>query len=65
MLSPEAYDALAAAGKKHGLALMGHVRRAAIWNMCSRPVSATIEHLNGWAKAAQSEDSPFAGRVQS
>ncbi len=64
LLSPEAYDALAAAGKKHGLALMGHVPESIDLEHVLAAGQRTIEHLNGWAEAAQGEDSPFAGRVQ-
>jgi imidazolonepropionase-like amidohydrolase len=64
MLSPEVYDALAVAAKKHGLALMGHVPESVDLEHVLAAGQRTIEHLNGWAEAAQRDDSPFAGKVQ-
>ncbi len=50
-LSREAYDALVAAGKKHGLRLGGHVPRAAGLRHVLASRQHTIEHLDGWLPA--------------
>lgn len=59
MLSRECYEALAIAGEKQGLRLMGHVPEALTLKAVLDAGQATIEHLGGFAEAAQSADSPF------
>jgi imidazolonepropionase-like amidohydrolase len=50
-LSLPAYDALVAAGKKHGLPLGGHVPGAAGLRHALASGQRTIEHLDGWLPA--------------
>ncbi len=62
-LLPEAYDALAAAARKHGLVLMGHVPERLDLDHVLRAGQRTIEHLNGYAESAQADKSPFGRGV--
>ncbi len=62
-LSPECYDALVVAGERHGMALMGHVPEALDLADVLLARQRTIEHLGGWAEAAQAQGSPLAGQV--
>lgn len=59
MLTRECYDALAAEGAKQGMRLMGHVPEALTLKDVLAAHQATIEHLGGFAEAAQSADSPW------
>jgi amidohydrolase family protein len=52
-LSAEAYEALAVAGEEQGLRLMGHVPGALTIHDVLEAGQHTIEHLDGWAEAAQ------------
>lgn len=63
MLSPAAYDALIASAKKHDMRVMGHVPAALDVDRVLRAGQTTIEHLDGYAAAAQAEDSSLAGKV--
>src|SRR6185503_10042304 len=47
-LSREAYEALAAAGAKHGMPLEGHVPRSVGLAGVLAAKQRTIEHLDGW-----------------
>lgn len=58
-LTPECYRALAAAGEEQGMRLMGHVPEALGLDDVLAAGQATIEHLNGFAEAAQREGSPW------
>lgn len=60
-LSSECYDALARAGAEHGLVLMGHVPASVDLLHVLDAGQRTVEHLDGWAEAAQRSDSPFQG----
>jgi imidazolonepropionase-like amidohydrolase len=59
----DAYDALVAAAKKHGVRVMGHVPSAVGLAHAIDSGQESVEHLDGWASAAQADDSPFAGKV--
>jgi hypothetical protein len=59
MLTRECYDALAAEGAKQGMRLMGHVPEALALNDVLTARQATIEHLGGFAEAAQRAESPW------
>jgi imidazolonepropionase-like amidohydrolase len=50
-LSREAYEALAAAGKQHGMALAGHVPSAVGLTGVLAAQQKSIEHLDGWLLA--------------
>lgn len=52
-LSAECYEALAIAGEEAGLRLMGHVPGALTVHDVLLAGQHTIEHLDGWAEAAQ------------
>lgn len=52
-LSPECYEALVIAGEEAGLRLMGHVPGALSIHDVLAAGQHTIEHLDGWAEAAQ------------
>jgi len=62
-LERDPYDALVAAGKKHGLRVVGHVPDAVGIERALFAGQSTIEHLTGYVAASQTEDSPFLGRV--
>lgn len=55
-LSAECYEALAIAGEEAGLKLMGHVPGALTIHAVLEARQHTIEHLDGWAEAAQPGD---------
>jgi imidazolonepropionase-like amidohydrolase len=55
-LSAECYEALAIAGEEAGLRLMGHVPGALTIHDVLEAGQHTIEHLDGWAEAAQPGD---------
>ncbi|HEX6886029.1 MAG TPA: amidohydrolase family protein [Planctomycetota bacterium] len=59
-LSRECYEALVIAGAEQGLALMGHVPEALALADVLEAGQRTVEHLGGWAEAAQRAGSPFA-----
>ncbi len=61
-LSSECYDALARAGAEHGMTLMGHVPASVDLLHVLAAGQRTIEHLDGWAEAAQRSDSPLQGK---
>ncbi|MBL8767974.1 MAG: amidohydrolase family protein [Planctomycetes bacterium] len=58
-LTPDNYDALVAAGKKHGLPLMGHTPVALGLGDVIDAGQTSVEHLDGFSEAAQRGDSPF------
>jgi len=58
-LTPECYEALAVAGEEQGMLLMGHVPEALGLQDVLEAHQHTIEHLGGYAEAAQRADSPF------
>jgi len=58
-LTRECYEALAAAGEEQGMRLMGHVPEALALADVLEAGQATIEHLGGFAEAAQRANSPF------
>ena len=60
LLTPECYEALVLAGDELGLPLMGHVPEALTLAEVLAAGQRTIEHLGGWAEAAQRAGSPFA-----
>ena len=62
-LSRETYDAVVAAAKKHGMRVMGHVPRSVDLAHAIESGQKSIEHLDGWAEAAQADDSPHRGPV--
>lgn len=55
-LSAECYEALAIAGEEAGMKLMGHVPGALTIHAVLEARQHTIEHLDGWAEAAQPGD---------
>jgi hypothetical protein len=59
-LSRECYEALAIAAEEQGLRLMGHVPAAVGLEGVLAARQHTIEHLDGWARAARPADSRFA-----
>jgi hypothetical protein len=59
----DAYDSLMVAAKKHGMRVMGHVPSAVGLERVLASGQESVEHLDGWAKAAQADDSPFLGKV--
>lgn len=58
-LSRECYEALVSAGEEEGLRLMGHVPDALDLHEVLAARQHTIEHMGGWAEAAQRADSPL------
>ena len=50
-LEKPVYDALVAAGKKHGLTLQGHVPKAVGLEHAVASGQKSIEHLDGWVEA--------------
>lgn len=58
-LTRECYEALVIAGEEQGLALMGHVPEALTLADVLEAHQHTIEHMGGWAEAAQRPDSPY------
>jgi imidazolonepropionase-like amidohydrolase len=58
MLTRECYEALAVAGEEQGMLLMGHVPEALGLEDVLDAHQHTIEHLGGYAEAAQRADSP-------
>ncbi len=58
MLTRECYEALAVAGEEQGMLLMGHVPEALGLADVLEAHQHTIEHLGGYAEAAQRADSP-------
>jgi imidazolonepropionase-like amidohydrolase len=59
----DAYDALMVAAKRHGMRVMGHVPEAVGLAHVIASGQESVEHLDGWAAAAQADDSPFLGKV--
>ena len=55
-LEKPVYDALVAAGKKHGLTLQGHVPRAIDLQHALASGQKSIEHLDGWLEALAPKD---------
>ncbi|MEQ1892866.1 MAG: amidohydrolase family protein [Planctomycetota bacterium] len=55
-LTAECYEALVIAGEEAGLRLMGHVPGALTIHDVLEAGQLTIEHLDGWAEAAQPGD---------
>ena len=60
-LSAECYEALVVAGEDEGMRLMGHVPSVLRLEQVLEARQATVEHLDGWAEAAQPADSPHRG----
>lgn len=60
----DAYDELLRAAKKHGMRVMGHVPEAVGLARVIASGQESVEHLDGWAEAAQADDSPFTGRMK-
>jgi hypothetical protein len=58
-LTRECYEALAVAGEEQGMRLMGHVPDALTLHDVLEAGQHTIEHMGGWAEAAQRADSPY------
>jgi len=58
-LSRACYEALAIAGAEQDIALMGHVPEALALGDVLEAGQRTVEHLGGWAEAAQRSGSPF------
>jgi len=58
-LTRECYEALAIAGEEQGMRLMGHVPEVLGLHDVLEAGQATIEHLGGFAEAAQRAGSPF------
>lgn len=58
-LTPECYEALVIAGEEQGMLLMGHVPEALRLQEVLAARQHTIEHMDGWAEAAQASDSPL------
>jgi len=58
-LTRECYEALAVAGEEQGMRLMGHVPEALALSDVLAAGQATIEHLGGFAEAAQRADTPL------
>ncbi len=65
-LSADAFDALAAAGKKHGMRMMGHVPPAVTIEHAIEVGQESIEHFTGLVACCQTGDSPVkdAGAFQ-
>ena len=62
-LTRPVYDALVAAAQAHGLRCMGHVPTGVGLDRVLEAAQGTIEHLDGFAAAAQREGSPLAGKT--
>jgi hypothetical protein len=58
-LTRECYEALAVAAEEQGMALMGHVPETLTLHDVLEAGQRTIEHMGGWAEAAQRADSPY------
>ncbi len=58
-LSPKAYEALAAAGKRHGMVLSGHVPFAVGLDGVLAARQRSIEHLDGWLAALVPPGAPL------
>jgi hypothetical protein len=58
-LTRECYEALAVAGEDQSMLLMGHVPEALTIHDVLEAGQHTIEHMGGWARAAQRADSPY------
>lgn len=58
-LTRDCYEALALAGREQGMRLMGHVPSSLVLHDALKAGQATIEHLDGFAAAAQGPDSKF------
>ena len=58
-LTRACYEALVVAGEEQGMPLMGHVPEALGLADVLEAHQHTIEHLGGWAEAAQRADSPL------
>ncbi len=59
MLTPECHAALLAAGREQGIRAMGHVPESLELDAVLASGQATVEHLGGFAAAAQAADSPW------
>jgi len=59
-LTPEAYAELVQAARAQNVPLMGHVPEAVPLSEVLAAGQRTIEHLGGFARAAQPADSPYA-----
>jgi len=62
-LKLDVYDALVAAAKAHGMRFMGHVPKAVGLEHVIASGQSSIEHLDGFAGAAQLEGSPHHGET--
>src|SRR6185436_16279743 len=62
-LKLDVYDALVAAAKAHGMRFMGHVPKAVGLDHVIASGQSSIEHLDGFAGAAQLEGSPHHGET--
>ncbi len=58
-LTRACYEALVVAGEEQGLPLMGHVPEALTLQDVLEARQQTIEHMGGWAEAAQRAGSPY------
>src|SRR5262249_1400043 len=61
-LSRGAYDALAAAARRHGMPLMGHVPHAVGLAHVLAAGQRSIEHLDGWLYAMVRDEAEFPAR---
>lgn len=55
-LEKPVYDALVAAGKKHGMTLQGHVPRAVRLEDAVAAGQKSVEHVDGWFRALSTSD---------
>jgi imidazolonepropionase-like amidohydrolase len=61
-LSRDSYEAIIAAAKRQGLAVVGHVPRAVGLDGALAARQRSIEHLDGYLNAIEADDSPFRNR---
>ena len=61
-LSPEAYRAILAAAREHGMPVAGHVPRGVRLEEALEAGMASIEHLDGYDDLIEADDSPFRNR---
>jgi imidazolonepropionase-like amidohydrolase len=61
-LSLEAYQAIVAAARKNGMRVVGHVPNAVGLDGVLRLKQDSIEHLQGYINAIQTDDSPVKGK---
>ncbi len=61
-LSLEAFQAIVAAAKKHGLPVAGHIPDAVGLEAALKAGQNSIEHLTGYISAVEADDSPVKGK---